>query len=128
MKVTTRTRATGIALYSLPFLAVLLFSVFFTWAGNLEMIIAGVALLPAVLYFFGVQWCRYLVGVIAALSFLLCSIVPMMRGTEGRYFWLIWSPVWLVFGFAALVSFIPVRRNLTKPTNAKDVRPAWRAW
>jgi hypothetical protein len=71
-------------------------------------------------YFFSVQWCRYVVGTVAALSFLLCSIVPMIRGTEGRYFWLIWSPIWLVSGFAALVSFIPIRRDVAEPTNAKD--------
>ena len=124
MKVTARSRTIGIALYSLPFLAVLLFSVLFTWAGNLEMIVAGVALLPAVLYFFGVRWCRYVVGVIAAMSFVLCSTIPMIRGSEGRYFWLIWSPIWLVFGFAALVAFTPVRRDVTESTNAKDVRPA----
>ena len=124
MRVTTRTHALAVALYSLPFLAVLLFSVLFTWAGNLEMIVAGAALLPAVLYFFSVQWCRYVVGTVAALSFLLCSIVPMIRGTEGRYFWLIWSPIWLLFGFAALVSFIPVRRDVAETTGAKDPRPA----
>jgi hypothetical protein len=124
MRVTTRTHAIAVAFYSLPFLAVLLFSVLFTWAGNLEMIIAGVALLPAVLYFFGLRWCRYVVGVIAAMSFVLCSMIPMIRGTEGRYFWLIWSPVWLVFGFAAVVSFIPVRRDVAETTGAKDPRPA----
>ena len=107
MRVTTRTHALAVASYSLPFLAVLLFSVLFTWAGNSEMIIAGAALLPAVLYFLGLLWCRYAVGVIAAMSFMLCSVIPTIRGTEGRYFWLIWSPIWLVFGFAALVSFIP---------------------
>jgi hypothetical protein len=124
MRVTTRTHAIAVAFYSLPFLAVLLFSVLFTWAGNLEMIIAGVALSPAVLYFFGLRWCRYVVGVIAAMSFVLCSMIPMIRGTEGRYFWLIWLPIWLVFGFAALVSFVPVRQDVAEPTNAKDVRPA----
>ena len=124
MKITARTRATGIALYSLPFLAVLLFSVFFTWAGNLEMIVAGIALLPAVLYFFRIRWCRYVVGVIAAISFALCSMIPMTRGTEGRYFWLIWSPIWLLFGFAALVAFIPVRQDTAESTTAKDVRTA----
>jgi hypothetical protein len=111
-------------LYSLPFLAVLLFSLLFTWAGNLEMVVAGAALLPAVLYFFGLRWCRYVVGVVAALSFLLCSTIPMTRGTEGRYFWLIWAPIWLVFGSAAFVSFIPVRRDATETTGAKDPRPA----
>jgi len=124
MRVTTRTHALAVALYSLPFLAVLLFSVLFTWAGNLEMIVAGAALLPAVLYFFDVRWCRYVVGAVAALSFLLCSMVPMIRGPEGRYFWLIWSPVWLVFGFATLVGFTPVRRNTAETTGAKDPRPA----
>jgi len=124
MRVTTRTHALAVGLYSLPFLAVLLFSLLFTWAGNLEMIIAGAALLPAVLYFLGLRWCRYVVGVVAALSFLLSSTIPMTRGTEGRYFWLIWSPIWLVFGFAALVSFIPVRRDVTETTGAKDPRPA----
>lgn len=111
MRVTTRTHAIAVTFYSLPFLTVLLFSVLFTWAGNFEMNIAGAALLPAVLYFLGLRWCRYLVGVIAAMSFVPCSMIPMIQGTEGRYFWLIWSPVWLAFGFAASVSFIPARKT-----------------
>jgi len=123
MRVTTRTHALAVGLYSLPFLAVLLFSLLFTWAGNLEMVVAGAALLPAALYFFGLRWCRYVVGVVAALSFLLCSTIPMTRGTEGRYFWLIWAPIWLVFGFAALVSFVPVRQDVAETTGAKDPRP-----
>ena len=121
MRVATRTHAIAVAFYSLPFLAVLLFSVLFTWAGNFEMIIASVALLPAVLYFLGLRWCRYVVGVIAAMSFVLCSTIPMIRGTEGKYFWLIWSPVWLAFGFAALVSFIsPHKMPVSVTTDAQS--------
>ncbi len=111
MKVTARTRMIGIALYSLPFLAIIALSLFFAWAGNTEMIVAGVALLPAVMYFFGVRWCRYVVGVFSAISFLACSMIPIIRGSGGRYFWLIWSPIWLIFAFSAFISFIPVRQT-----------------
>ena len=110
MKVTARTQSIGMALYSLPFLAVIILSLLFVWAGNVEMIVAGVALLPAVLYFFGVHWSRYVVGVFAAIGFLACSIIPIARGTAGRYFWLIWCPIWLLFAFSCFVSFIPVRQ------------------
>src|SRR6185503_8345729 len=109
MKVTARTHAIGIVLYSLPFLAIVAMSLVFVWAGNLEMIVAGVALLPAIMYFFGVHWCRYLVGVFAAITFLTCSMIPIIRGDAGRYFWLIWTPIWLMFAFSALILFMPVR-------------------
>ena len=111
MTVKTRTHAVGIVLYSLPFLAILVLSLFFVWAGNLEMIVAGVALLPAVMYFFGVRWCRYVIGAFAAVAFLTCSMIPFIRGTDGRYFWLIWVPLWLIFAFASLISFTPVRQD-----------------
>jgi hypothetical protein len=109
MKVTARTQSIGIALYSLPFLAVIILSLF-VWAGHVEMLIAGVALLPAVLYFFRVRWSRYVVGVFSAVGLLTCSIVPMTRGTAGKYFWLIWCPIWLLFAFSCFVSFAPVRQ------------------
>ena len=72
IKVTARTHKIGIALYSLPFLAILAFSLFVMSAGNVELVVTGVALLPAVLYFLGVRWCRYVVGVIAAIR-LTCN-------------------------------------------------------
>ena len=111
MKVKERMRTIGVALYSLPFLAVIGLSLFIVWAGNTEMVVTGVALLPAVMYFLGVRWCRYVVGVFSALSFLVCSMIPITRGTEGRYFWLIWLPVWLVFAVSTFVSFIPAEPN-----------------
>jgi len=79
-------------------------------AGGLEITIAVVALLPAVLYLFRVRWSRYVVGVFAVISFLLCSMIPFTRGTAGRYFWLIWSPIWLVFAFSSFISFLHVRQ------------------
>ena len=101
----------GALLYSLPFLAVIVLSLFFVWAGNVEMIVTGVALFPPLLHLFGIRWARYLVGVIAAISFLLCSMVPIVRGSEGGYFWVIWLPIWLVFGFSAFVSFLPIQQK-----------------
>jgi hypothetical protein len=111
MKVTARTQTIGIALYSLPFMTVIAFSVFFVWAGNFEMIVAGIALLPAALHFFRVRWSRYVVGVFSVISFLVCSMIPFTRGTAGKYFWLIWSPIWLLFAFSSFVSFLPVRQT-----------------
>ena len=111
MKVKARTHTIGIALYSLPFLAIIGLSLFFVWAGDTEMIFAGVALLPAVMYFVGVRWCRYVVGVLAAICLLICSMIPILRGSDGRYFWLIWSPIWLLFAFSSLVAFVPVRQK-----------------
>ena len=113
MKVTTRTQKTGIALYALPFLTVIALSVFFVWAGTWEMIVAGVALLPALLYFLGIRWCRYVVGVFSVICVLAASLraIPALSTNQGRYFWLIWSPIWLVFAFSALVSFIRVQQK-----------------
>ena len=111
MRVTDRTHRIGIALYSLPFLGIIALSLFFVWAGDAEMIVASVALLPALLHYFGVRWCRYVVGVFAAFGFLACSMIPIMRGTDGRYFWLIWSPIWLLFAFSTFISFIPIRQT-----------------
>jgi len=111
IKVKARTHKIGIALYSLPFLAIIVLSLFFVWAGNVEMVVTGVALLPAVLYFLGVRWCRYVVGVIAAIGFLACSLraIRALTMDQGRYFWVIWSPIWLVFAFSSFILFIPVR-------------------
>ena len=111
MKVNARTRMIGIALYSLPFLVIIGVSLFFVWAGNTEMIVASIALLPAAMYFFGVRWCRYVVGAFSVISFLACSMIPIIRGSEGRYFWLIWSPIWLVFALSAFISLIPDQRR-----------------
>jgi hypothetical protein len=113
MKVTTRTHMIGIALYSLPFLAIIVLSLFFVWAGNLEMVLTGVALLPAALYLFGVRWCRYVVGVFSAIFFLASSLraIPALTMDPGRYFWFIWSPIWLLFAFSTFVSFVPVRQT-----------------
>ena len=108
MKVTARAYAITMLVYALPFLGILVFSAVSMWAGDLEMILAGAALLPAVLYSCGVRWCRYVIGVFATISFLACSAVPFIRGSEGRYFWVIWLPIWLLFGFSALMSFVPV--------------------
>jgi hypothetical protein len=111
MKVTARAHTIGIALYSLPFLAIIGLSLFFVWAGDPEMIVACVALLPAVLFFCGVQWSRYVVGVFSVIGVVGCSMIPILRGTGGRYFWLIWSPVWLAFAFSSFISFIPLRET-----------------
>lgn len=114
MKVTTRTQQLGIALYALPFLAVIAISLFVVWAGTWEMVLTGLALAPAVLYFFGVGWCRFVVGAIAALGFVACCLraIPALTMNQGKYFWVIWSPIWLVFAFAAVVSLSPVHRKV----------------
>jgi hypothetical protein len=117
MKVTARMHQIGIVLYSLPFLAIIVFSLFFVWAGNLEMVATGVALLPAVLYFLGVRWSRYVVGVFSVLCFVAASLraIPALTTDQGRYFWLIWSHIWLIFAFSSFVSFIPAQQ---KPSDA----------
>jgi hypothetical protein len=116
LKVTARTQQIGIALYALPFLAILAFSLFVMSVGVGEIVVIGVALLPAVLYFLGVRWCRYVVGVIAAMGFLACSwkAIQALTVDQGRYFWVIWSPIWLVFAFSSFISFIPVRERLLR--------------
>ncbi|MEW6303917.1 MAG: hypothetical protein AB1705_10625 [Verrucomicrobiota bacterium] len=113
MKISARTQSIGVALYSLPFLAVIALSLFFVWAGDHEMVVAGAALLPAVLYFLGVRWCHYVVGVFAAIGFLAATMIPLTSPVmnRGRYFWVIWTPIWLLFAFSALVSFVPVRQK-----------------
>ena len=116
MKVTAVTQRIAIALYSLPFLGIVVFSLFFVWAGSLETIVTGIALLPAVLYFFGLQWCRYLVGVFSALCVFaaIARAMPALTMNQGRYFWLIWSPLFFVFASSAIASFIPVRPKSVK--------------
>ena len=109
MKVTARTQTIGIALYSLPYLAVIAISLFM-WVGTVEFIVACIALLPAALHFFGVRWCRHVVGGFSAISFLVCSMIPFIRSSGGSYFWLLWVPIWLVFAFASFISFMPVRQ------------------
>ena len=85
MRVTARTHTIAMVLYSLPFLAVFAFSLFFVWAGTLEMIVAAAALVPAVLHVLGVRWCRYVVGVIAAMAFVVCCLraIPALRSLPG---------------------------------------------
>jgi hypothetical protein len=109
MKVTGRIQTVAMVVYSLPFLAVIVLSLFFVWAGNVEMLVTGFALLPVVLYFFGLRWCRYVVGVISVIGFVAASLraIPALTMDPGRYFWLIWSPIWLAFAFSAFISFLP---------------------
>lgn len=113
MRVTPRTHLIGIVLYSLPFLAVIVFSLVFAWAGNLEMIVTGIALLPAVLYFCGFRWCRYVVGVFSGIIVIagVLRAIPALTMNQGRYFWVIWSAIWLPFAFSTFVLFVPVRQR-----------------
>jgi hypothetical protein len=111
MKVIPRAHTIGTVLYTLPFLGTVVFSLCCMWAGNEEMIVTGVALAPAVLFLFGVRWCRYVVATFSAMSFLAISLIPFLRGTEGRYFWVIWAPIWLVAGFATSLLLIRPRQT-----------------
>jgi hypothetical protein len=76
MKVTSRAQMIGTLLYSLPFLGIIWMSLFYMWPGNTEMIVAGAALLPAILFLFGIRWCRYVVAIFSLISLLLISAIP----------------------------------------------------
>jgi hypothetical protein len=120
MKGSNRAHGIGAVLYSLPFLVVIGISVFVVWAGDAEMIAAGVALLPVVLYFAGARKCRYVIGVFSAISFVIASMIPFVRSTEGRYFWAIWTPIWVVFALSTFLSFVPDRSRQHEPGKPVD--------
>ena len=102
----------GTVLYAVPFVGIFAVSLFYMWAGNAEMIAAGVALAPAVLFLFGVRWCRYVIATFSVITYLVISAIPFFRGTEGKYFWVIWGPFWLVAAFAAGLLLPPGRQPL----------------
>jgi len=59
MKVTARMHAIALVLYSLPFLAVIVVTLFFVWAGTLEMIVTIMQRRfgPSLLFVFFVCFC-----------------------------------------------------------------------
>jgi hypothetical protein len=109
MKVARRAHVIGTLLYTVPFLGIFAVSLFYMWAGNAEMIAAGVALAFAVLFLFGVRWCRYVIATFSVITLIVISAIPFLRGTDGKYFWVIWGPVWLVAAFAAGLLLTPGR-------------------
>jgi hypothetical protein len=119
MSITERTVKIAIALYGLLFIG--LIGVGFIGAlfsddggdGPGLFLFAGLALLPAVLYFFRVRWCRYVVGVLSAIALLIWSVLPMALHAvdRGGRFWIVWPMVWLVFAFSSCISFVRVRET-----------------
>jgi hypothetical protein len=117
MKVVPRAHVIGTILYAVPFLGIFACSLFYMWAGNTEMMAAGVALAAAILFLCGVRWCRYVMAAFSVITFLVISAIPFLRGTEGKYFWVIWGPLWLVAGLAAGLLLKPARKDAGKRTD-----------
>ncbi|MFN5960702.1 MAG: hypothetical protein ACK5CW_04400 [Verrucomicrobiota bacterium] len=77
------------------------------------LILASGALLPAILYFCGLRWCRYVVGAFSVLFVLLWLVVPMAQHEIDRTvtFWFIWFIVLSVFIFSSIMSFTHNKRG-----------------
>src|SRR5215212_10204383 len=91
----------AVALYMLPFLSRVVFSLVRGRPGDLRdmLILSFVTLTPAVLYFLGVRWCRYIVGAFSSVSALICIFLPMAQHSIDRTtrFWFLWCIVLLIF-------------------------------
>jgi len=77
--------------------------------------IAAAGLLPVILYWFGIQWCRYVVGTISAIILFVWPILAFHEPARGPEFWLISVLVWVAFAFSALISFTPNRAAAIVP-------------
>jgi hypothetical protein len=106
MKTSETLRRIAIAAYTLPFLVRLVLSLV---DGDLRdmLVLSAVALTPAILFFCGVLWCRYVVGAFSVIFLLLWLATPMAQHAIDRTvtFWLIWCVVLLVFIFSSVMSF-----------------------
>jgi hypothetical protein len=73
------------------------------------LIFPSVVLLPAILYFLGIQWCRFVVGLFSIFLFLFWIVSPLAQHAIDRTgkFWLTWSIVLSIFVFSAVMSFVP---------------------
>jgi hypothetical protein len=115
MKTNEPLRRIAIGVYALPFLFRIALSLFRGRPGDLPMslVLAAVALTPAVLYFCGVRWCRYVVGVFSVIFLLLWLATPMTLHAIDRAgsFWFIWCIVLLVFSFSSIISFTRTRQG-----------------
>jgi len=112
MKTSEQLRRIGIGAYALPLVYHIADSLIRNPRGGF-LILASVALLPAILYFFGVRWCRYVVGAFSVLFVLLWLAVPMAQHAidRTRTFWFIWCIVLLVFVFSSIMSFTRNRQG-----------------
>ncbi len=115
MKTYERLRRIAIGAYALPFLFRLALSLIRGGSEDFteHLILAAVALAPAILFFCGVRWCRYLVGVFSVIFLLLWLATPMAQHAIDRTvtFWLIWCAVLLVFIFSSVMSFTQNRKG-----------------
>ena len=86
------------------------------------LVLASVALLPAILFFCGLRWCRYIVGVFSVLFVLLWLVLPMAQHAVDRTgtFWFVWCIVLLVFIFSSIMSFT---RNSEATMNESNNEP-----
>ncbi|MBA4149835.1 MAG: hypothetical protein H0X66_17105 [Verrucomicrobia bacterium] len=115
MKTNERLRRIAMVAYTLPFLFHLALSLFRGRPGDLSMslILAAVALTPAILFFCGVRWCRYVVGAFSIIFLLLWLATPMAQHAIDRTvtFWLIWCAVLLVFILSSTMSFTRIPKG-----------------
>ena len=115
MRLNETLRRIAIGAYTLPFLFRVVLSLIHPRFGELRdmLILSAVALTPAVLFFCGVRWCRYVVGAFSVVFLLLWVATPMAQHAIDRTgsFWFVWCIVFLVFIFSSIMSFTPNRQG-----------------
>ena len=79
-----------------------------------KLIFAAILVTPGVLYLLGVDWCRFVVGTVAAVFLLFWSLSPLMQHAIDRHigFWLMWAVLEAVLIATMIASFIrPKEKN-----------------
>jgi hypothetical protein len=106
MKINRHRHGIAVAVYALPLVYHITDSLVKD-ARDGVLILASVALVPAVLYFCGIRWCRYVVGAFAVFFILLCLVIPMMQHSVDRTgpFWFLWCLVLSMFIFPSVMTF-----------------------
>jgi hypothetical protein len=109
MKVSSPIIKVIIALYALLFLGQVVGALNHSEFGDLgfHLVLAGVALPPAILYFLGVKWCRHVVSAFSIIFLLAWCLIPIAQHAVDRtpQFWLSWSSVAVVLLLSSLVGY-----------------------
>lgn len=104
-------RRAALITYVIPFLWIFILLSFDSFMVGLAFF--SIFLAPALLYFFGVPGCRYVMGSIAAFSAALWLITPLFQHAIDRTlrFWTLWSVLLLLFIFASILCLRPPKRR-----------------
>jgi len=102
-------RRLAFVLFTVPFL--LRAAVSMVWGrpndGFMVLIMLGIFVGPVILYFAGLRWCRYLIGLLSLPGGFFGLLVPMVMHAHERtvLFWLLWIVVLTILMFTALMAF-----------------------